>query len=241
MEKFSISRLIGAPPGYVGYEEGGQLTEAVRRHPYSVVLFDEIEKAHPEVYNLLLQILDDGTLTDSFGRKVNFKNTVIIRTSNIGTSELGISKPGFVSEKGVDIKEMKNTILRELKRIMRPELLNRVDEIIIFSPLGMSEMEKIVDIQIADINNRMIHRNLVITLTPQAREWLARKGFDPQLGARPLKRTLQRYVEDKISEKLLAGEISWDSVVSVDLDKKSDELVFKASPIEKQSLEKLKR
>jgi len=241
MEKFSVSRLIGAPPGYVGYEEGGQLTEAVRRHPYSVVLFDEIEKAHPEVYNLLLQILDDGTLTDSFGRKVNFKNTVIIMTSNIGTSELGINKPGFVSEKGVDIKEMKNTILRELKRIMRPELLNRVDEIIIFSPLGMSEMEKIVDIQIADINNRMIHRNLVITLTPQAREWLAKKGFDPQLGARPLKRTLQRYVEDKISEKLLAGEISWDSVVSVDLDKKSDELVFKASPIEKQSLEKLKR
>lgn len=241
MEKFTVSRLIGAPPGYVGYEEGGQLTEAVRRHPYSVVLFDEVEKAHVEVFNILLQILEDGVLTDSFGRRVNFKNTIIIMTSNIGTGELNVRKPGFIEENVIEMGEMKATIMRELKRIMRPELLNRIDEVIIFKPLGFEEMKKIVDIQIADLNNRMIHRNLVVRLTDEAREWLARKGYDPQLGARPLKRTIQKFVEDKLAEKLLAGEIQWDSIVTVGIDNEKDELRFISSPINEGSLERLKR
>ena len=239
-ERFSLSRLIGAPPGYVGYDEGGQLTEAVRRHPYSVVLFDEIEKAHPEVYNILLQIMEDGSLTDSFGRKVNFKNTIIIMTSNIGTNTFTSSRLGF-TKSIQDKKQVKTAYMEELKKMMRPELLNRIDAILVFNPLGIEEIEKIVDIQMRDINQRIAHKNLTIQLTPSAKHWLAEKGFDPQMGARPLKRTLQKYVEDTISEKLIAGELPWDSLLIVDLDKKADKLKFKAKPITTKKLETVKK
>jgi ATP-dependent Clp protease ATP-binding subunit ClpC len=228
MEKFSISRLVGAPPGYVGYDEGGALTEQVRRHPYSVVLFDEIEKAHPEVFGILLQILEDGVLTDSFGRRVNFKNTLIIMTSNIGTKHLITKQLGFDSvEAKPDYEDSKRDMITELKKSMRPELLNRIDHVVVFRPLELHDIEKIVDLEIAEVNKRVKHKNMSLDLSAESRRWLADKGFDPNMGARPLKKAIQKYLEDPLSAQLVAGDIPWDSVIFVDLDTESDSLIFR--------------
>ena len=212
MEKHTVSRLIGAPPGYVGHEEGGQLTEAVRRKPYSVVLFDEIEKAHHDVFHVLLQILDDGRLTDSQGRTVDFKNTVIIMTSNIGSSILteGVTDAGEIR------KEIRDQVMAELRRHFRPEFLNRVDEIVLFKPLTLEEIEKIVDLLVEDLRRRLKERRIEITLTERARNFIAREGFDPVYGARPLKRFLQRELETRIGRKIIAGEITDGDHLEVD-------------------------
>lgn len=209
MEKFNVSRLIGAPPGYVGYEEGGQLTEKVRRKPYAVVLFDEIEKAHPDVFNILLQILEDGQLTDSYGRKVNFKNTVVIMTSNIGTAEIQRSDGiGFAK---IDVllshEKMKNRLMDEVKKLFSPEFLNRVDEIIVFRQLDKEDMKKIVDILITEVEERLDEKKMVLELDESGRELLVEEGFDPQFGARPIKRTIRRLIEDPLSEEILKGNI----------------------------------
>ena len=232
MEKFSVSRLIGAPPGYVGYEEGGQLTEKVRRKPYSVVLLDEVEKAHPEVFNILLQLLDDGTLTDSFGRKVNFCNTVVILTSNIGTREIKAGKTlGFQTETLDNTYEyMKRKVTDELKRIFNPELLNRLDETIIFHPLGIPEIEKIVDILMNDVRKRLKERGVVFTLGEDARKFLAEKGFDPQYGARPLRRAIQKYLEDPLAEEILRGKHGTEVDVVIAADPQAGRLDFKITP-----------
>lgn len=228
MEKFSISRLVGAPPGYVGYDEGGSLTEQVRRHPYSVVLFDEIEKAHPEVFGILLQILEDGILTDSFGRRVNFKNTIVIMTSNIGTKHLISKQLGFDSGGDIpDYADAKRDMIRELKKTMRPELLNRIDHVVVFRPLQLEDIEKIVDLEIAEVNRRVKHKEMMLDLSEESRKWLAEKGYDPNMGARPLKKAIQKYVEDPLSAQLVAGNIPWDSVIFIDLNKDEDKLIFR--------------
>ena len=219
MEKHSVARLIGAPPGYVGYEEGGQLTEAVRRHPYSVVLFDEIEKAHPDVFNALLQILDDGRMTDGKGRTVDFKNTVILMTSNVGSQ--------WIYElAGKDDKEMESRVMEALRSTFRPEFLNRVDEIVIFNSLGTEEIKKIVDIQIAYLSKRLEGNKITLTLTDRAREFLAKTGFDPVYGARPLKRTIQHMIQDPLAVKILDGSIKDGDRVTVDVEK--GQVVFRS-------------
>jgi len=221
MEKYAVSRLIGSPPGYVGYEEGGQLTEAVRRKPYSVVLFDEIEKAHPDVFNVLLQILDDGRLTDSHGRTVDFKNTVIIMTSNIGSQDLieGLDKSGQLTEKA------RNAVMNELKRAFRPEFLNRVDDTVLFKSLTLSEIEKIVVLISSDLRKRLEDREIKLDLTVPALEFIAKEGFDPVYGARPLKRFIQRELETKIGRAIIAGDVITGGTIHVDV--KSGELVFR--------------
>lgn len=233
-EQHTVSRLFGAPPGYVGYEEGGQLTEAVRRRPYRVILFDEIEKAHPEVWNALLQILDDGRLTDGQGHVVDFRNTVLIMTSNLGTEYAGRSGSlGFLSQAAGDKeREMESKIQAELKKTFRPEFINRIDEIIIFSPLSREEMAQIVDLQMADIGERLQSMGLTVELTPAARDWLAEIGYDPDFGARPLKRALQKHIESPLSVKLLAGEFQKGDVVQVDVNGEGEEreIVFHAVP-----------
>jgi len=226
-ERHSVSRLFGAPPGYVGYDQGGQLTEAVRRRPYRVVLFDEIEKAHPDVWNSLLQILDDGRLTDGQGNPVDFRNTVVIMTSNVGTEfarkggALGFLRAG---EDGRDEDESHREIERELKKTFRPEFLNRVDEIIIFNDLTVEDVEQIVALQMRDITDRLLEQGLQVKLTETATEWLAREGFDSQFGARPLRRALQRHVESPLSVKLLRGDFEKGDLVMVDADEEG--LVF---------------
>jgi ATP-dependent Clp protease ATP-binding subunit ClpB len=214
MERHAVSRLIGAPPGYVGYEEGGQLTEAVRRKPYSVILFDEIEKAHQDVFNVLLQILDDGRVTDAQGRTVDFKNTVIIMTSNIGSHHLleGVSDTGEIAEPARD------AVMAELRRHFRPEFLNRVDDIVLFRPLTLPEIEQIVDLQTEDLRRRLADRNIQIELTDAARAFIARRGFDPVYGARPLKRYLQHEVESRVGRAIIAGEVTDGSVLRVDVE-----------------------
>jgi ATP-dependent Clp protease ATP-binding subunit ClpB len=212
MEKHSVARLIGAPPGYVGYEEGGQLTEAVRRHPYSVVLFDEIEKAHPDVFNALLQILDDGRMTDGKGRTVDFKNTVIIMTSNVGSQ--------WIYElAGKDDKEMESRVMEALRSTFRPEFLNRVDDIVIFNSLGTEEIKKIVNIQIGTLSRRLEGNKITLALTDRAREFLAKTGFDPVYGARPLKRTIQHMIQDPLAVKILDGSVKDGDRVTVDVEK----------------------
>ena len=220
-ERHTVSRLMGAPPGYVGYEEGGQLTEAVRRKPYSVVLFDEIEKAHPDVFNTLLQILDDGRLTDAQGRTVNFRNTVVIMTSNIGSLYLldGVTGDGEIRD------DARERVMGELRTHFRPEFLNRVDEIVLFKPLTLTEIERIVDLQIADVQSRLAARRLKLELTDAAREVVARQGYDPVYGARPLRRFIQREVETRIGRALIAGEIGDGVTITVDADE--DELVVR--------------
>jgi ATP-dependent Clp protease ATP-binding subunit ClpC len=228
MEKFSVSRLVGAPPGYVGYEEGGQLTEKVRRKPYSVVLLDEIEKAHPDVFNILLQVLDDGILTDSLGRRVDFKNTILIMTSNIGTRDLkkaGGFGFGTTSAAG-DYGSMKTTIEDALKRVFNPEFLNRIDETIIFHQLEKKHILDIIGIQMAELVKRIGGMGLKVELTKQAREFLADKGYDPSFGARPLRRALQRYLEDPIAEEILKGKYPEGSTIKVRLSKRTGELKF---------------
>jgi ATP-dependent Clp protease ATP-binding subunit ClpB len=216
MEKHTVSRLIGAPPGYVGYEEGGQLTEAIRRRPYSVILFDEIEKAHPDVFNVLLQIFDDGRLTDGQGRVVNFKNTVIIMTSNLGTGQIDRE----------DSKEnIGKKILLEFRRHLRLEFLNRIDEIVIFNHLSVGDMSRIVDMQFSGIRPRLNQHGLEILLTDRAREFIARTGYEPDFGARPLKRLVQRKVVDPLSVQILNGGFKPGSRIEVDLNGK--DLLFK--------------
>ena len=211
MEKHTVSRLIGAPPGYIGYEEGGQLTEAVRRKPYSVILFDEIEKAHHDVFNILLQILDDGRVTDSHGRTVNFKNTVIIMTSNIGSHLL---LEGF-TDKGTIKEDVKKEVMKELRLHFRPEFLNRVDDIVIFKSLTEEEIEKIVDLLTEDLRKRLADRSIEIELDEPARKFIARAGYDPVYGARPLKRFLQHELETKIGRALIAGDVEDGSKIIV--------------------------
>jgi ATP-dependent Clp protease ATP-binding subunit ClpB len=199
MEKHAVARMIGAPPGYVGYEEGGQLTEAVRRRPYSVILFDEIEKAHTDVFNVLLQILDDGRLTDSKGRTVDFKNTVLIMTSNLGSREIQAAEG--------DEKQVREAVLQELRLHFKPEFLNRVDDVVIFHQLSQEQIGQIIDVQLERLRAMLHERNLTLVLEPSARELLMREGYDPSYGARPLKRAIQSYIQNPLAVKLLQGEI----------------------------------
>jgi ATP-dependent Clp protease ATP-binding subunit ClpC len=226
IEKFSVSRLTGAPPGYVGYEEGGQLTEKVRRHPYSVVLFDEIEKAHPDVFNILLQIMDDGQLTDGLGRKVDFKNTILIMTSNIGARDIKSgSKIGFASQDAKsDYEFVKDKLMDEVRRLFNPEFLNRLDETVVFHALTRSDMLSIVSIELAEVVKRVEDREIEVSLTDGAKEFLVEKGFDPVNGARPLKRTIQKHLEDPLAEELLKGKFQDGSHVQV--RKKGEKLDF---------------
>ena len=220
MEKHSVSRLVGAPPGYVGYDEGGQLTEAVRRKPYSVILFDEIEKAHPDVFNILLQLLDDGRLTDNQGRTVDFKNTIVIMTSNIGSNYLidGIEEDGKVSE------EVKQKVEDETKKYFRPEFLNRIDDIIVFSPLTMEQIEGIIQLSMKDIEDRLKERDITLRMTDEAKRFIAGEAYDPAYGARPVKRFLQRSVETQLAGEIIRGNIKdGDNVV---LDSDGEKLTF---------------
>jgi ATP-dependent Clp protease ATP-binding subunit ClpC len=228
MEKFSVSRLVGAPPGYVGYEEGGQLTEKVRRKPYSVVLLDEIEKAHPDVFNILLQVLDDGILTDSLGRRVDFKNTILIMTSNIGSRDIKVGGGfGFGTQTQKDKYEtMKSNIEDALKRVFNPEFLNRVDDTIVFRNLEREHILQIIDISARELFERMTAMGIGVELSPQAKEFLADKGYDPAFGARPLKRAIQKYVEDPLAEEILKGTFQAGSKVKVKFDKKTEDLKF---------------
>lgn len=227
MEKHSVSRLVGSPPGYVGFDEGGQLTKAIRQRPYSVVLFDEIEKAHPDVFNILLQILEEGRLTDSQGRSVDFRNTVIIMTSNVGARQIAETAPlGFTpdSQKGLSDKEIKSRVMSEMKKLFRPEFLNRLDEIIVFKSLTEEQIAQIVDLMVADLRDRLIAMDMTINLTPEARALVAKEGTDTTMGARPLRRAIQRLLEDPISEQLLAG--TWHAGSVIDVDVKDGELTF---------------
>src|SRR6266498_905887 len=229
MEKHTVSRLIGSPPGYIGYEEGGQLTEAVRRKPFSVVLFDEIEKAHPDVFNTLLQILEDGRLTDAQGRTVDFKNTVLIMTSNLGTRDIAKGTTlGFTAKPNakVDYERMRDKVIDELKRHFRPEFLNRIDEVIVFHQLSRDEVKEIVDLMTRRVVEQLRSKDIAMELTEAARDLLAERGYDPALGARPLRRTIQRLVEDPLSEKLLWKEFAASQLVVVDAE--NDEIVFRS-------------
>jgi ATP-dependent Clp protease ATP-binding subunit ClpC len=237
-ERHTVSRLTGAPPGYVGYEEGGQITEAVRRRPYQVVLFDEIEKAHPDVWNSLLQILEEGRLTDGQGHVVDFRNTVLIMTSNLGTrfarkgGTIGFPHPD--GEGGKDEENLRDEIRDALKKTFRPEFLNRIDEIIIFHNLTEEHMLQIVDLQMHEVGARLLEQGVQLSLTDTARAWLADRGYDPQFGARPLRRALQRYIENPLSIQLLSGELSQGHVLA---DVEDDAIVFRAA--ERASIEQV--
>jgi len=226
MEKFNVSRLIGAPPGYVGYEEGGQLTEKVRRRPYSVILLDEIEKAHADVFNLLLQVFEDGRLTDSFGRKIDFRNTIVIMTSNVG-AEL-IRKQGSIGFKSqaeeLTYQEMKEKLLEEVKRTFKPEFLNRIDDTIVFRPLVKEDLHKIVEIELGFLRERLKEQKIALELTEGAKDFLIEKGFDPVFGARPLKRIIQRFIEDPLAQDIISKRFLEGAQVKV--DKRNDALVF---------------
>jgi ATP-dependent Clp protease ATP-binding subunit ClpB len=213
MERHDVSRLIGAPPGYVGYDEGGQLTEPVRRRPYSVILFDEIEKAHPDVFNTLLQLLDDGRLTDGQGRTVDFKNTVIIATSNIGSEALARIEERPDRDEDALASQLQEVALQALSKHFRPEFINRIDETVVYRRLGREQIRKIVDIQLAGLQQRLGRRNLTLEVRDEARDLLANIGFDPQFGARPLKRAIQRHLEDPLAQRVLAGEFPAGSTI----------------------------
>ena len=231
-ERHAVSRLVGAPPGYVGYEEGGQLTEAVRRKPYSVVLLDEIEKAHPDVFNILLQVLDDGRLTDNKGRVVNFKNTIIIMTSNIGSH--------IIQERFEELNEgnreevvaqAKNEVFELLKKTIRPEFLNRIDDVIMFAPLSRDEVKQIVAIQFKQVQAMLKENDITLEVSPEAIEWLAELGYDPMFGARPVKRVMQKQVLNELSKQILGGKVTKDSHII--LDEFDHQLVFRnAEPLE---------
>lgn len=231
MEKFAISRLIGAPPGYVGYEEGGQLTEKVRRKPYSVVLLDEIEKAHPDVFNMLLQILDDGHITDSLGRKIDFRNTIIIMTSNIGARQLkdfgsGVGF-GTSAKKEQAEQHAKSIIEGALKKSFAPEFLNRIDDVIVFNALEREDIHSIIDIELDKLLNRIADLGYTLKLSPAAKDYIADKGFDKKYGARPLKRAIQKYIEDALAEEIVNSKLSEGDTIHMDLDEKKNELKIK--------------
>src|SRR5271168_2193996 len=225
IEKHAVARLIGAPPGYIGFDEGGQLTEAVRRRPYSVVLFDEIEKAHPDVFNVLLQVLDDGRLTDSKGRTVDFKNTVIIMTSNLGAQALNAE---LISNE-IGFEKARQQVMEVLRQSFRPEFLNRVDDIVIFRPLGEDQLTHIIDLRLADLKKLLADRNIGITLTDAARHMLFTQGYDRAYGARPLKRAMQKLIQDPLAMKILDGEILHGDEVKIDADKRSNTLTFEVT------------
>lgn len=227
MEKFTVSRLVGAPPGYVGYEEGGQLTEKVRRHPYSVVLLDEIEKAHTDVFNLLLQVMDEGRLTDSLGRKVDFKNTIIIMTSNIGTRQLKDFGAGIGFNTSTLDKTQSHSILRKaLNKTFAPEFLNRIDDIVIFDTLEKDDIFKIIDIELKGIYQRVADLGYTLQITDEAKNFVAQQGCDPQYGARPLKRAIQQYVEDSLAEQLLSLDSdASNNVIVLDYDATQDKII----------------
>ena len=225
MEKFTVSRLVGAPPGYVGYEEGGQLTEKVRRHPYSVVLLDEIEKAHPDVFNLLLQVMDEGRLTDSLGRRIDFKNTIIIMTSNIGTRQLKEfgSGVGFTTQ-AVNREFTHGVLQKALNKAFSPEFLNRIDDIIMFDQLDKDAIYKIIDIELAGFTKRLEDLGYRLDLSERAKEYIASKGYDVQFGARPLKRAIQKYLEDELAELIITASVMPGNTVVVDYDPDSDKI-----------------
>ncbi len=229
MEPHSVAKIIGSPPGYIGYEEGGQLTEIVRRRPYAVILFDEIEKAHPQVFNILLQILDDGRLTDAKGRTVNFKNTVIIMTSNIGSDLIfKMQRLGFKEEKHEEAtgeQEMRERVQALLREQFKPEFLNRIDEIIIFHPLGRKTLERIVDLQLAKVVRRLSEKNIKISIAPEVKEYLSHKGYDPVFGARPLKRVIQNEILDELALEIIERKVKEGERVAVGLEK--NKIVFK--------------
>lgn len=232
MEKFTASRLIGSPPGYVGYEEGGQLSEAVRRRPYSVVLFDEVEKAHPDVMNLLLQILEEGTVTDSLGRKIDFRNTIIIMTSNVGASSIKRQTSlgfGAMTEDQADFEGMKEKILEESKRYFKPEFLNRLDDLVVFHMLEKVDLNQIVDLEVSKLVKRLAEKEIALTLSSEARDFLSAKGFDPAYGARPMRRAVERFLEDPLAEALLRGEVKPSDNVNVVKKADADELAFISS------------
>jgi ATP-dependent Clp protease ATP-binding subunit ClpC len=228
MEKFAVSRLIGAPPGYVGYEEGGQLTEKVRRKPYSVVLLDEIEKAHPDIFNLLLQVLDEGTLTDSLGRKVDFKNTIMIMTSNIGSRQLKDFGQGVgfstTAKQNASDEHARSVIENALKKAFSPEFLNRIDDVIVFNTLSKEDIFKIIDIEMLNVYKRIEALGLKLTLTTEAKEFLSDKGFDANFGARPLKRAIQKYLEDLIAEEIIKSGLTEGDSLEVTFDKETSAL-----------------
>ena len=227
MEKFNVSRLTGAPPGYVGYEEGGQLTEQVRRRPYSIVLFDEIEKAHPDVFNILLQVLDGGQLTDNYGRTVSFRNVVLIITSNIGTRAIGRGvNLGFQRDReGGGDEALKGRVLEEVKKTFNPEFINRLDEIVVFHSLGKDHISQIIDIQVGELNQRLKEKGFTVRLEEGAREWLIEKGFDPSYGARHLRRAIQTHIEDPLSLELLRREFGDSDEIIAALE--NDRIVFR--------------
>jgi ATP-dependent Clp protease ATP-binding subunit ClpC len=230
MEKFSVSRLIGAPPGYVGYEDSGTLTKAVRRKPYSVILLDEIEKAHPDVFNILLQVLDEGHLTDNYGRVIDFKNTVVIMTSNVGARDIAKGKTlGFATgEVQSDFDRIADRVRDELKNVFNPEFLNRLDDVIVFHPLGRDQIAKIVQIMLREVRKRLSEEELTLSLTDAATDFLVQHGHDESFGARPLKRAIQRFIEDPLSEKILTGEFSKGEELEVDVSSDGTKLDFRA-------------
>jgi ATP-dependent Clp protease ATP-binding subunit ClpC len=230
MEKFSTSRLIGSPPGYVGYEEGGQLSEAVRRRPYSVILFDEIEKAHPDVMNLLLQILEEGMVTDSFGRKIDFRNTIIILTSNVGAASIKRQTSlgfGAMNEDEADYEGMKSKTIEESNKYFKPEFLNRLDDLVVFHSLEKKDLDVIVDLECTKLYKRLEEKEIAIKLDKSARDLLIEKGYDPKYGARPMRRAVERFMEDPLAEALLRGDVKEGDNVKVTRKKDSEELTFK--------------
>jgi len=228
MEKFSVSRFVGAPPGYVGYEEGGQLTEKVRRKPYSVILLDEIEKAHPDVFNLLLQVLDDGILTDGLGRRVDFRNTIIIMTSNIGARDLKDfgSGIGFSTKSKSDNldEQARSTIQNALKKAFAPEFINRLDDIIIFNSLERADLHKIIDLMLIKLKARLVNLGYEVQLTEKAKDFIADKGYDPQYGARPLNRAIQKYLEDLLAEEILKGPLAEGELIEADYEENAEQI-----------------
>ena len=235
MEKFNTSRLIGAPPGYVGHEEGGQLTEKVRRKPYSVILLDEIEKAHPDVFNMLLQVLDDGFLTDSLGRKIDFRNTIIIMTSNVGARQVKEFGQGVGFSTSAKISQAENheksVVENALKKVFSPEFLNRIDEIIMFNPLEKEDISKIIEVELQKLYNRTKELGYTIRLSNKAKDFIAEKGFDKQYGARPLKRAIQRFIEDELAEKIVLSEINEGDTITIDYKDNDEKLSFLVTKI----------
>jgi ATP-dependent Clp protease ATP-binding subunit ClpC len=239
MEKFSISRLVGAPPGYVGYEEGGQLTEKIRRKPYAVILLDEIEKAHPDVFNMLLQVLDDGYLTDSLGRRIDFRNTILIMTSNIGARKLkdfgqGVGF-GTTARAAQATDNSRSIIENALKKAFAPEFLNRIDDVMVFNTLEKEDIDKIIDIELVKLIDRIKDLGYELKLSKKAKEYIAEKGFDKEYGARPLNRAIQKYIEDALAEEIINSKIQEGDKIVMDLDTKSNELTIKIEKPEKHT------